>query len=65
MDFFIVLLVTIGIMLLSNAQFGWAACAFAVAAFVLWWIDQPGPSIDQDLGLRADQRAGAKYPKGK
>ncbi len=65
MDLVAAVLVTIGIMLLSSAQFGWSACAFAVAAFVLWWIDQPGPSIDQDLGPRAAQRPRAKYPKGK
>jgi hypothetical protein len=57
--------VTIDITLLSNAQFGWAACAFAIAAFVLWWSDQPGAYADQDLFSCDAQRARARYPKGK
>ncbi len=65
MDLFVAVLVTIGIMLLSDAQFGWAACAFAVAAFVLWWIDQPGPYVDQLWGYQPGPRPQAKSPKGK
>ncbi len=51
--------------LLGTEQYGWGVCALAVALFMLWWDSQPGPSLDQDIGLLPDQRPRSKYPKGK
>ena len=51
--------------LLGTEQYGWGACALAVALFTLWWDSQPGPSLDQDICFLPDQRPRPKYPKGK
>ena len=51
--------------LLGMEQYGWGACALAVALFILWWDGQPGPALDQDIAILPDQRPRPKHPKGK
>jgi hypothetical protein len=57
--------ILLGVVLFAGGQSGWAACAFMVAAFMWWWDGQPGPTLDQGIEVRADDRPKAKYPKSK
>lgn len=53
------------IVLAGNAMYGWSACALFVAAFMLWWDGQPGPTLDQGIGVLVEERPRPKYQKGK
>ena len=46
--------------LFGSGYFGWAACALGVAAFLLWWSGQPGPSLDEELVWVPEERPKAK-----
>lgn len=44
----IAMIITAGIYLAAQGNYGLGACAFVVAAISLWWDGQPGHSHDQD-----------------
>ncbi len=55
----------LAIYLLGLGEYGFAATALFVLAFMLWWDSQPGPSLDQDTSVLPDERPKARYRKGK
>jgi hypothetical protein len=46
--------------LLGSGHYGLAACGLFVAAFLLWWSGQPGPSLDQDFIWVPEERPAPK-----
>jgi hypothetical protein len=42
-------IIALGIFLVGQSYYGFGACAFIVAAFMLWWEGQPARPVDLDF----------------
>ncbi len=42
-------IIALGIWLVGQSYYGFGACAFSMAAFMLWWGGLPERPIDADL----------------
>jgi hypothetical protein len=60
MEVLIAAAVVAALLLFGSGHFGLAGCALFVAAFLLWWSGQPGPSLDEELAWVPEERPKAK-----